>query len=158
MQELQQLEGSRGAGFLQLQGQPCRNCHRQGGRGAGGSGGLRTPCSCCLFPGNLCTTSPKLAGFASCQSKAKDSRAEPAIVPPSAFRCPLELSWGLLVFVVQLCGSFPRERHCQERLFAIQWGYGKQKPTAAPARGQGTVSQQGLLSPLGCQTLLCENQ
>lgn len=76
MQELQQLEGSRGAGFLQLQGQPCRNCHRQGGQGAGGSGGLRTPCSCCLFQGNLCTTSPKLGGFASCQSKAKQSKGQ----------------------------------------------------------------------------------
>lgn len=114
MQEQQQLEGSRSAGFLQPQGQPCRSCLRQGGRGGRrvrSAGGLRTSRSCRLSPGNLCTTSPKLGASASRQSKAKDSRAEPAIVPPSAFRCPLELmSWGLLVFIFQLYGYFPRAR------------------------------------------------
>lgn len=108
-QEQQQLEGSRSAGFLQPQGQPCRNCLRQGGRGGRrvrSAGGLRTSRSCRLCPGNLCTTSPKLGAGASCQS-----RAEPAIVPPSALRCPLELmSWGLLVLIFQLFGYFPRAR------------------------------------------------
>lgn len=114
MQEQQQLEGSRSAGFLQPQGQPCRSCLRQGGRGGRrvrSAGGLRTSRSCRLSPGNLCTTSPKLGASASRQSKAKDSRAQPAIVPPSAFRCPLELmSWGLLVFIFQIYGYFPRAR------------------------------------------------
>lgn len=140
----------------------CRDSHAGPAAGRAGESqeglecwGAESPLPCCLLPGNLCTTSAELAGAASCQSKAKDSRAEPATVPPS-------VPWNCLGARQYLSSSlvdlFQGEGHCQERwrLFAFSWGFGKQKPPAAPASSckvTGTLSQQGLPSPSGCQTL-----
>lgn len=90
-------------------------------RGQEGLGALRTPCSCCLFPGNLGTTPAFLVVLP--HAKAKNSRAELSL--PLSLPVPPDAPWNCLGACQDLPSSFvdlfQGEGHSQERkrLFAL---------------------------------------